>query len=148
MAIVSASETSGLDTVTEQKDVAGFDIAVNDSALVGLDQAAGDARHDRKRFRHVEPRLFFQQLAQARSRDELEHEIGDSVVLVVFEEIDDMGVVGLGHQAGFLVEALEHLTILRHFTAKDLDGNDSAVAPDRRHDKRFPGRLRPASRAG
>ena len=108
MSIVFGESDIGPDTVTEKQDVAGLDIAVHDAALVGLDQAAGDARHDRERFRHVEPRLFLEQLAQARSGDELEHEIGDSVVLVVFQEIDDVGIVGLGHQAGFLVEAPEH----------------------------------------
>ena len=120
-------EVGDLDAIVKKQDVARLDVAVNDSAFVSLHQAAGDAGHDRKGFRHIEPRFFLEQLIQAFTGDEFEHEVGDAVILVVFEQVDDVGIVGLGQQPGFLAKAPENRRVLGLFAPQDLDGDDGTV---------------------
>ena len=82
----------------------GLDVAVDDPALVGGHQAARDLRHDRQRLAFIEPAATAEQAVEALAGHEFQDDIRDAVLLVVFEQVDHVGVVGRGHEPGLLAE--------------------------------------------
>ena len=53
-----------------------------------------------------------QQLAQALAGHEFQDHVRDAVVLVEFEQVDDVRIVGLGHEPGLLAEPPEDLGVV------------------------------------
>ena len=67
------------------------------------------------------------QVAQVLARDELEDEVGDVVVVVELEEIDDVGIVGFGQQPCLLAKSLQGLGPARPLGAQNLEGDDGSA---------------------
>ena len=107
-----------------KEDVAGLDVAVDDPALVGFHQAARHSRHDRESRLFVEPGPFRQQVAEALAGHEFQDHVRNAVVFVEFQQVDDVGVVGLGHEPGLLAEPPEDLGVVDSVGPQDLDRDD------------------------
>ena len=91
---------------------------MNDSAIVWTRQCAGHVGHDLESRRFVEARLLDDEVAQVPAGNEFEDEVGDAVLVVEFQKIDDVRVVGLGQQSSLLAESLEGLGSLRGRSAE------------------------------
>ena len=67
-------------------------------------------------------------LAQALAGHELEdHVVRDAVILVEFQQVDDVRIVGLGHEPRLFAEPPEDLGIVDPVRPQDLDRDDQAI---------------------
>ena len=146
--VATAFETAGQAHVDELRpalgrddDVRRLDVAMDDPALGGVHQGAGDLQREVDRLADRERTVALDPLADRRAFDVLE---GDVVIpIVVADRVDpgDILVVESGRGAALLIESLDNLRIARLLGRKDLQG-DVAIEPRRR----ARGRPRPCRR--
>ena len=77
--------------------------------------------------RLVEPAPCGQQVAKALAGDEFQDHVRDAVVLVEFQQVDHIGIVGLRHEPGLLAKPPEDIVIADPVGPQDLDGDNRAV---------------------
>ncbi len=64
---------------------------------------------------------------EALAGHEFQDEVRDAVFLVVFQYVDHLGVIGLGHEPGLLAEPAEADRIAGPVGPQDLDGDDGSL---------------------
>ena len=66
---------------------------------------------------------LLEQVAEALAGHEFQDHVRNAVVFVEFQQVDDVGVVGLGHEPGLLAEPPEDLGVIDSVGPQDLDGD-------------------------
>ena len=110
-----------------QQDVGRLDVAMDDPALVGPARARATSAMISSAVGSSSRVCSVMRSPRFLPGDELEDEVGDAVVLVEFQQVDDVGVVGLGQQPGLLAESPQGLGAARPLGAQDLEGDDGSV---------------------
>ena len=81
--------------VTVQENVRGLDVAMQDALAVGVVQGAGDRAHDLDHL--FEINRVAEAVREGPALYQLEHEVGDTALLAVIEDVEDVGVLEAGH---------------------------------------------------
>ena len=92
---------------------------MQDALAVRVVQGAGDGAH------HLDHVLEIDRVAEAvregPALHQLEHEVGDAVLLAVVEDVEDVGVLEAGYRSRLLLETFAIGLLLREEVRKDLD---------------------------
>ena len=110
--------------VPEDHDVLGLDVPVDDAPAVGVAQRLEDLTHEVQRLPPIQAAAALAHiLLQGDAFDELHDDVFHAVGLVDVEDVDDVGMVELGHRLGFVVEPVADLLVLCQLRLQDLDGH-------------------------
>ena len=109
-----------------EKDVGGLEVAVEDALLVDVVDGAGQHLDEAGGLDPVQT-LAGQMLGQVAALGELQNHVQPAVVLAHLDDTDNVGVVELGENPGFIAETLELLVAGQGAIAQHLDGDDGAA---------------------
>jgi hypothetical protein len=110
--------------VLGDEDVARVEVAVGDPLLVRGVEAAADPPEHLQRLRQRQPALA--EHGVERGAGHVLHDEEEQVaVLVLVDDVDDVGVVEHRHRLRLAVEALDPLRVLAHLGRQHLDGDDA-----------------------
>ncbi len=108
------SEVENLDAiVVGNHDVAGLQVAVQDSRGVSTRKPLGHLRREGERFRERERSAGAQELAQAPALNELHRDEDQTVSLLHRVEVHDVGMIEGGRGPGFALEQRETIDAMR-----------------------------------
>ena len=97
-----------------QEDVVGFDVPVDDAALVGKSQGLAALRRDTDGALHVEWALLVDHLAQIAAFEQLHHNVGQPVGQVPHvHDFHDVFIAEHGRGSGLAIEAHGDLSAMR-----------------------------------
>ena len=118
-------------------DVAGFEIAVGDPALVGRADGVGDRDREIEESFGIQP-LRRDDLSQGGALDVLHAEERNAIRFLDSVDGDDIGVIEGGHRLGLAPESLESIRVRGHLGGENLDRDISielgvAGQPDLTH---------------
>ena len=115
--------------VTEDHDVLGFNVPVDDPPAVGVSQGPDDLGDEVQGLPPIQAALLFLHvLLEGDPVDELHDDIIQVVPLAHVVDGDDVGVGEHGHGLGLLVEAAAKLRVSRQVPLEDLDGHKAVEA--------------------
>ncbi len=117
-----------LATARDQDDVVGFEIAVDDAALVRCGQCVGDLQRDHQRAFRRQWRFGADQVRQRAAREVLHDEVHELLVAgrpgldhPVVDDVDDVRVADRVDRLGLVEEPLGDLSVSRELVVQDLE---------------------------
>ena len=114
-------------SISVQKNVARFEITMQNALYVGVSHGASDLRHQADRPARIG--LILQQPAgQAAAVSELHDEKWIALLLAMLIDLDDVGVVELGDGTGFLVESFQFMGVRTGARTHGFQGHDPIEA--------------------
>ena len=116
------------DPVAGDHDVLGFDIAMDEVALMGVLERVGDLDGDLRRLGFLDALALLDAIVHGGTVDILHHEV---VVLAGLADVvggDDVWMIELGGGAALFVEALDELVVVGELLGEDLDRDESIEA--------------------
>ena len=110
-------------TATNQHDVTGLQIAVDDAGAVRTIERTGDLRRNRQCFIDREPRGSQQAIGEGFAFEILEHQVVEIAVAANVVDGTDVGIVQRGNRARLLLETASRLRIGGECAGEHFDGN-------------------------
>ncbi len=106
-------------------DVFGFDVAVDKTGLVGVDEGFGDLDGEGESLFFGITLAFFEFIVDGVAFDVLHDKIVASIGLTDVHGTDDVGVIQFGRGAAFLVKAFDEFGVIAGAVGEDFDGDDA-----------------------
>jgi len=106
-----------------QQQVRGLDVAVNQTAGVGVGQTLGGLHPEPCRLGLAEQESMVEDVAQAAAVEVLEHQVRPAFILSPIEDSQDVRVVQRRDRTGLPLEAPEERSVMGQSRLEDLDGD-------------------------
>ena len=110
-------------SVLVEDEVGRLDVAVDETAAVGIGQGLGRLDTDGRRLGHRDPAAVVEKVAERAAAQVLENEEGTTVVLAPVVDGEDVRMGQLGGRLSLVAEATEEGLVAGQAGVEDLDGH-------------------------